>query len=397
MKHAGTTTRPTKNSNGYLPTLDGWRAIAVAMVCVSHTRPFPGYLSKLNKLRDFGDSGVNLFFAISGILICSRLLEEEKITGRISLIGFYIRRAFRILPAAYLFLAIIALMALSHITPHDWHGWWAAVLLYRNYLGAAVGDTNTNRLTGHFWSLSIEEHFYLLLPFLLVALPRYRKLALGLLLTLSLAWLGLYLGTTPPAMRQLIWIRRTDLRIWCLILPALLALFLQNPRLRAWFVRYLYPSTAFAPFILYVCFHFAHKFYFHIPSIPPPPFDPHSVAVPITTFDPINGLIAPLLMPFLILSTMLHPEAWLSQFLEWQPMRAIGRVSYGIYLWQQIYFNSSYYPDWPLGRVPQILLAGLVILCILSSYFLVEKPLIRLGHRLAPPVTPGHLDLQSSK
>ncbi len=82
--------------SGYIPSLDGWRAIAVSLVIMSHipirSRNY-GYL-----IHFVGTLGVDLFFAISGILICSRLLDEELRHGSISLKGFYIRRTFRIFP-----------------------------------------------------------------------------------------------------------------------------------------------------------------------------------------------------------------------------------------------------------------------------------------------------------
>ena len=75
-----------------------------------------------------------IFFAISGFLICSRLLEEEQLFGHISLKGFYIRRACRILPAAFTYLIVLALLAVTGlviVTPVEW---WSCVLFFRNYL-----------------------------------------------------------------------------------------------------------------------------------------------------------------------------------------------------------------------------------------------------------------------
>ena len=88
-----------KLRRGYLPTLDGWRCLAILAVLIDHgTLGFPT-LQRYSPVR-LGPNGVSLFFAISGFLICSRLLEEFEQAGGISLKGFYIRRACRILPAA---------------------------------------------------------------------------------------------------------------------------------------------------------------------------------------------------------------------------------------------------------------------------------------------------------
>src|SRR4051812_22693446 len=103
-----------KSSNGYLPTLDGWRSIAILAVILDHTISYqlgPRYPFLL-PAAGIGQNGVSLFFAISGFLICSRLIEEENLCGRVSLRGFYIRRASRILPPAMLYLAVIGALGI---------------------------------------------------------------------------------------------------------------------------------------------------------------------------------------------------------------------------------------------------------------------------------------------
>jgi peptidoglycan/LPS O-acetylase OafA/YrhL len=170
----------------YLPTLDGWRAISIGLVLMSHspvscTVPVLGAL--LRSLSDFGGVGVELFFGISGVLICSRLLEEESRCGRINVKGFYVRRFFRILPAALLYLLVIAILAAFHIIPLPAMDWFAALLFFRNYL-MLFEYLHHNPLamhwyTGHFWSLSMEEHFYLVLPAILVGFRKKRLRVLG--------------------------------------------------------------------------------------------------------------------------------------------------------------------------------------------------------------------------
>ena len=80
----------TRRLTGHLPTLDGWRGVAVLMVIVFHAIGW-----KNPAFKPLGGLGVSIFFALSGLLICNRLLAEHGRTGRIDLRGFYIRRAFR--------------------------------------------------------------------------------------------------------------------------------------------------------------------------------------------------------------------------------------------------------------------------------------------------------------
>lgn len=97
-------------------------------------------------------------------------------------------------------------------------------------------------------------------------------------------------------------------------------------------------------------------------------------------------VIVPFGFPFLILATVLHPASLAGRFLEWTPLRAIGRISYSLYLWQQLFFIGDHSPA--AGLLEHLQHGAWKLIATLAaatgSYFLVEKPLIRLGHRLAP-------------
>src|SRR5437588_801504 len=88
-----------------IPSLDGVRAIAIAMVCVSHISQSPG--SPTHHFSSFGNLGVRIFFVLSGFLITRLLLQELQATQRISLLDFYLRRTLRIFPAFYCFAALV--------------------------------------------------------------------------------------------------------------------------------------------------------------------------------------------------------------------------------------------------------------------------------------------------
>lgn len=114
-----------------------------------------------------------MFFALSGFLITHRMVEEHAQTGRISLKGFYKRRARRILPPAMIYLAIIAMIGLAlRIIPATPKEIAASLFFYRN-----VYRPPNSWYTAHFWSLSIEEQFYLFWPAILVILGPHRRRA----------------------------------------------------------------------------------------------------------------------------------------------------------------------------------------------------------------------------
>lgn len=178
---------------GRLPGLDGLRGLAVTAVVLFHLWPdaVPG-----------GFLGVSLFFTLSGYLITTLLVTERERSGRISLQRFWGRRLRRLLPASLL--VLLAVLVIWAVT-----GWltdavrrdvlWAAldVANWQHIVtGAAYGVSPESSPVLHFWSLSIEEQCYLLLPLVVVACGTRRRLGtalaalLALSATLTLLWSG---------------------------------------------------------------------------------------------------------------------------------------------------------------------------------------------------------------
>jgi peptidoglycan/LPS O-acetylase OafA/YrhL len=99
-----------------------------------------------------------------------------------------------------------------------------------------------------------------------------------------------------------------------------------------------------------------------------------------------------MLLPMMVAGTVMHPSSVISRVLENGILRWIGRLSYSLYLWQQLFALDNgrgafrFLQQFPLNL-------ALTLLCAFLSYELVERPLIRLGHRLSPPPTPGRGDI----
>jgi peptidoglycan/LPS O-acetylase OafA/YrhL len=336
----------------YLPTLDGWRAVAILAVLGYHSPALFG----VTILHNYGSQGVDLFFAMSGLLICTKLLQEESQRDAISLRSFYTRRVFRILPAAFTYLLVVGALGLLGVIPMPLGAWLAAATSSTNYYAAIVPERGLDWYTGHFWTLAVEEHFYLLLPGLLVLFPKHRKWLLGGLILFFTVWQAVFRNGWP---------QRTDLRIDALLIPALLALFLRSEQVVVWFRSWLHPIVA----VVLV----------------------GVVSVAIAKIGGPLEVVKPLLKvvyPLLILSTLLHAKSWLGRLLESAPLRWIGRISYSIYLWQQLFFldareTRTYYLPWPLSGMQRLPVNLLLVFGIAAlSYYFVEKPMIRLSHRL---------------
>ena len=176
----------------HIPALDGLRGIAVLMVMAFHFiqgNPLSGnqILYWLTKASAFGQTGVDLFFVLSGFLITRILLtaKEDKHYFK----NFYIRRFLRILPLYYLFLVItyilLPFLKLSTWVPFQQQFWF---WLHIQNIPATFPSLE-NHGPSHFWSLAVEEHFYLIWPFLVYCLsPRklmWASLAIILIAILS--------------------------------------------------------------------------------------------------------------------------------------------------------------------------------------------------------------------
>jgi peptidoglycan/LPS O-acetylase OafA/YrhL len=354
----------------YLPTLDGWRAIAILSVIFYHDSVHTVGLLSTRWFYDYGEIGVDVFFAISGILICSRLLEEEKLNGQISLKNFYIRRGFRIVPPALLYLLVIASLAAVSIISVPRGEWFESLLFFRNYptLLGPIDPNASSWYTGHFWSLSLEEQFYLFLPTLLRFAPRRSRIAVLATLSLLIAVHRVY------ALHHRRWslIRfHTDIRLDALLVPALFALLLARPHIRSLLQKLLrfWPLLAGALVIL--------------------------VSYGEGTAWRISAII--LLMPCVVLGSVLNPQSLLSRLLEWHPLRFVGRISYSLYLWQQLFFSRHFQVGDPLGVLQSWPLRLVITFaCALASYYLIERPMTRIGHRLASSGVAGRPDFDSS-
>ncbi len=359
---------PPRSRTGYLPSLDGWRAVAILSVIAVHDHAYVVFGQSLRLLQNYGSLGVVLFFAISGVLIPWRILEEETLTGSFHLKFFYIRRLLRIQPAALAYLALLAALTLAGLMEISWHHWAGALLMYENFLYRDdLANWTYGFFTGHFWTLAVEEHFYLLVSLALFFVRRHRlRTFLIALIALKAVQFVLQHHTPEPLLRRTYW--QAQVLLW----PTTAAIALRRADIRAWAERWLTPAAAFSV----------------------------TAALGFLAYRrSANFLLNVLEYAFTIwvVSTMLHPASWTTRLLEWQPLRFLGRISYSLYLWHVLFFSAD-----SLAPVHSSLLLWLsgphikyvsALLAAIASYYLLEKPFIRLGHRLAPPATAGHPSL----
>jgi peptidoglycan/LPS O-acetylase OafA/YrhL len=343
----------TRNA-AYLPTLDGWRAVAILLVIVDHTlRGIADQSHTPLPLRFLlGQQGVNIFFGISGFLITWKLLEEKQQTNSISLPQFYRRRIYRIFPAAFAFLLVTGVLCALGLLPGKKIDFASSVLYFRNFIPVLWPSI----CTAHFWSLSLEEQFYLALPAALLwsRTRPFVVFAAGLAGACGL-WRWYFFGHVPGADLLLSTCYRTDFRVDGLLCGCLMAVAVQQPDIR---IRLKKALTT--PMLL-------------------------SLAVVFAIFVYWSGertlFTESLIIPLLLAGTVLSPQKLPGRILEWKPIRWVGRISYSLYLWQQLFLlcpvNSWVFR--PLSRFPVNIVASFA--CAMLSHYCLERPMVRNAHR----------------
>ncbi len=318
-----------------IPTLDGWRCIAILMVLFTHYQiAFLGHTLGGNLWLYAGQHGVQIFFVLSGYLITTRLFAEDKI----NLARFYVRRFFRLMPAAWVYLLFLGILTLYTGFKVLGNDIWACLFFYRNY----VAETAANTCTQHYWSLSLEEQFYLVWPPVLVLLGRRRACITA---AVTVACLAFYRALFWDHFREGIRYISTPMRADALLVGCLLAFLLQSEAACSWFRR--------------------HGRWLFLGCLPPLAWD-------IYTYHDLIPLHETLLIAAVLACTSLNPRMLVSRFLEYRHIRATGMLSYGIYIWQGVFLR----PAW--GRWGPLMLTC----AFLTSWLVIEQPSLRLGKRL---------------
>ncbi|MDR5726730.1 MAG: acyltransferase [Terriglobia bacterium] len=327
---------------GRIPTLDGLRAVAISIVITSHIAWQNTALGRLGHL------GVLIFFALSGYLITARLLDEYAANGRISLRNFYLRRAFRILPPALTYLSIVSLLAAVGLVVCNAAAIRGALLFYVNYID--VGDTGHR--VGHFWSLSVEEHFYMLWPIALITFGVSKGWRTALMLTAAvIGWRALdhHFDILAGLFRDphLAWNRYgTDAIADTLLWGCALAFF--RFKLRPWVSL----STAGAAMVLLLL-----------------------LTLDKLRIDANIAFTAQDLLPAVILGAIVScPQSAVGRVLELRGMRFVGQLSYSLYIWQQIFLVGS--------KLAPVVGIAAAFACAYLSYRYIEQPFIGLGKRV---------------
>ena len=353
---------PAWLDRGQIPGLDGLRAVAVLLVLMGHAAKTAGFPQwpLLRRACDQGYIGVDVFFIISGFLITTLLVREWDRQGRVNLKRFYVRRFLRIMPVYVAMLITVAIcqrLGKFQIEARDWIG---ALTYTTNFLSTPTWEL------GHTWSLSIEEHFYLLWPFVLFAggLAGGWRVAIGCIVGCWLARCGIAVvlpRLVSPAdasyyatMAETWTMTRLDTISW----GCLFALGCRSASGRAWLDRFSRPKLMWAYFLAIWI------------SLALGSTTKYNLCVAYS----LHGVCIALLMWGLIRS-----EGFARRVLSHRLLATIGVGSYSIYLWQQLLVHPRQ-PGW-IHAFPQNV--GFALAAAFASYWVIERPMNNLKNRLA--------------
>ncbi|MEO1435765.1 MAG: acyltransferase [Bacteroidota bacterium] len=352
----------------HIKVLDGLRGYAALLIVLAHAPRLADSdiwqsINTLSVILKFGYIGVDIFFVLSGFLI-TRILIREKQAGTFSFKRFYLKRALRIFPIYYLTIFLCGIC----IT-------WKGIAYTATYLSNYYFSYHTGpHPLSHTWSLAVEEHYYLLWPLLigtcsLAWLRRNFLLWVCLFVTIGLA---LTLAICEPLVIRKIVYNATHFRILSIAFGSMLAFYESEVRAldRGQLIR------------LGALFLIVFGLATHIQFIPLLAFLPYEVWR-LWLFAFSSTLL------FVLVFRLEDGQSIFRWLFTNVVIRFIGKISYAVYLFHfPIFFWFELFPNQTGGR--KVLLSefmlplALVFLLPMLSYFLIERPLLKMKDRLHP-------------
>jgi peptidoglycan/LPS O-acetylase OafA/YrhL len=342
---------------GRIPCLDGYRGIGTLLIVFGHCAdrvyiPIPA-LDRLYRALLWSDIALNLFFVLSGFLITHLLLREWNANGRISLRGFYRRRFLRIIPPYIPYLVVACLLQIGGVLAISGNDWLGALTYTTNF------HVKTGWELGHFWSLSVEEHFYLIWPaiiaFLGMAGGRWALVICIVCAPLMRFWSHAHLS-------EYLNVENCTINYMDVIaFGAGLAFLCQSERFRGLTAR-LQPIGGWL--MICACVGLPGSAWLQNRS------DTYWIFAHRT----VTGFLC----AALIYLSVAFANKWVRRILNWRLLVALGVVSYSVYIWQQLFTGKSGLPEWFLTWPTNLVF---IASAATLSYYLIERPFARIKDR----------------
>lgn len=345
-----------------IPCFDGLRAVAITLVLLSHLQHsgVPSWVKSMIASWAPGNVGVRLFFMISGFLITHILNLELQKDGKINFKKFFARRVLRIFPAFYCYLLALVLLSYVGIIRIDFYEILFASLYVENF---SVVHYQGWWLVSHAWSLSIEEQFYLIFPFILGKLKAAFENHTVQLIVLMTCFCSSFraLSILSPRLSLMtggVFFMYCDYFFYGAVLA--IVIWKSKDRLGKLLRPYRYGLLVLA----FVVLIYSSKVEFYS-------------VVNILVF----GNLVVVSIFYLLLFFLLFPDSVVGKVLELRAIRVVGLLSYSLYLWQQLFLGAA--ADWAQLKFATLFPYNLVLVlaCAILSYLFIERPFLRMKSR----------------
>ncbi len=354
-----------------LPGLDGLRGVSILLVLMLHSVWYqhlhlPDHAVKIINQATFplGTFGVPIFFVISGFLITYLLLREEARNGKISLKGFWVRRFFRIVPPVAIYVSCVGVYAYYAGVGVTTKDFLAVLFFFRNLVGGV-------EITAHFWSLSLEEQFYLFWPLALFFAPRPWRLKAAIFLLAAF-----------PVMRivSVVWLLPSQhvfvmnlVRFDFILMGCVLALLWKAHGYIA-LSRMTGDKLFISGSILIVA-----AWWLSFQSRLFPCFGNMTTLSDVLQQELITLQLGMGVCAIMIALATNSTQLLGGKLLNFPLLSGIGAISYSLYLWQQFFFFAPNLPHFMM-YLPVRMVCSLGVAA--ASYYFVERPFTRLRHKI---------------
>lgn len=351
----------------YIKGFDGLRGVSIIFVLLTHLG-----LHDLLPNNDFiklrlwqlisGFTGVFIFFVISGFLITVLLSEEKQTRGKIDIKRFFFRRFLRLAPLLFCFYIVVAILMFFKTIPVSFIGLLTSIIYLYNFIPYSFYTFEL----GHTWSLAVEEQFYLLWPFIINKM-HLTKVVVTALVVITLCCLFIYIrpyltytityGNHSQSLNRLFKLERWFLpAVGPVMIGSIAALLF---RYKSKFMLLLMGKSKTALLIAIVLF------------ITP-------LWMPLYVF-PYLFLFQSAGISIFICLIRFYQNNCVVNFLEFKPLAYVGKLSYGIYVWQGLFLTTGPQEELFIQRFPQNLI--LTFSCALLSYYTIEAYALSLKNK----------------
>ncbi|MBS0661212.1 MAG: acyltransferase [Verrucomicrobia bacterium] len=355
---------PPTTPDRRIPSLDGLRGISILLVLCGHAsygltwipQPILAYAGN-------GRLGVMVFFLLSGYLIYSLSVREVLATGRFDWRAFYLRRVLRIFPCFYVFILTVVVLRSLGLVDLSLSTLLSAATFTLNYGHLWAGSTPSPdyHVVAHYWTLALEEQFYLTWPVLMLLFLR-RQLRSALVAVMLLAPVSrvacYYLMPESRGQLGMMFHTAFDLIAGGVLLGELLA----GGRPREILLRLARQGWLVAGAIVFVL------------VLSPMLFQRWHGSYAIT----VGATLDMACLALIITAAVHYPGTLLHRLLNWRPLAFVGTISYSLYVWNNLFL---YEHGWRVQQMPWNLLCLFAL--AIASHYLVERPFLRLKPKSA--------------